>query len=700
MRFKRLRTGIKSIILIGWLCLPMHFIHSSSLEEREDFSTLRLIIKTKEEVDLGSEIVEDAYSFSEDIHVLEFQTIEETKETYEKLKQHPLVDYVEPDREIEFNEVKSTLVSNQNEEFWGIQRLEINRFLHSLVAEEVEHQVTVAVIDTGIDEFHPIFESRLLTTGYNFVNEDHPPYDDSYNGHGTHVAGVIAKATEGLEQIKILPIKTLDSRGNGTILNVGKSIQFAMESNVDIINLSLGLHPYVHSEFLESLIQEAIDAGITVVIAAGNDNIDTSDGCPAHLEEAIIVSAIDEKNKKAYFSNYGTSVDVTAPGVNIYSATPGGGYGYLSGTSMAAPHVTAIAALLKLQDPSISPDEIEQKIKQISIDIGRVGWDQYFGFGIPNLSLALPEFPLDYLLIDKQSLVVEIGDRVPLQLFYHSSYLVDEQQIHWETTDADVAVIESGELVARKAGEVTVSVTFQGYTVTCEVMIQSNKSDSLDLDEKENLEVFDEVILPEKQENEEVGIIRDPNPVKGEPQVPEMIEQPNEDELKGPDSLEDIQLDDSTGKQENEIGNIIENPDQAKEEPQVPDMIEQPNKDELKSADEVDHSIRSKNEERSTKVGQQSEELSTRVQIQSIKHQRQMPSLVTRVVEEESQNDESVSESNTVDVAEGEGLTEAHDLQINQNHVQSLLIKSKLVLIVAILGVIVIIAYRFKRKYR
>ena len=110
----------------------------------------------------------------------------------------------------------------------------------------------------------------------------------SYNSHGTHVAGIISKATAGLDNIKLLPLKVLDSRGKGTVSALVESVKYAKEAEVDIINLSLGLYPYYHSKALEMAILEAITSGITVVIASGNDNIDTMNSCPSHLELSLI----------------------------------------------------------------------------------------------------------------------------------------------------------------------------------------------------------------------------------------------------------------------------------------------------------------------------------------------------------------------------------------------------------------------------
>ena len=224
--------------------------------------------------------------------------------------------------------------------------------------------VTVAVIDTGVDYNHPDLVKKVVK-GYDFVNADNDPMDDF--GHGTHVAGIIAAQANnnfGIAGVswnaKILAIKVLDSSGSGNDWDVSQGIYAAANnSSVKVINMSLG---GAWSQLEQDAVDYAVNTkGKLLVAAAGNSNTsDTTNAYPAALNQVfpnkvLAVAAHDSTHCRASFSNYGTWVDITAPGVNILSTVPvslptelsgdGSGYNYLDGTSMASPHVAGAAAL-------------------------------------------------------------------------------------------------------------------------------------------------------------------------------------------------------------------------------------------------------------------------------------------------------------------------------------------------------------------
>ena len=224
---------------------------------------------------------------------------------------------------------------------------------------------TIAVIDTGVDLDHPEFTGRIVA-GYDFVDGDAIPED--IDGHGTHVAGTIAGRHDdnlGISGIapaaNIMPIRVLDDNGEGWNSDIVAGIRWAVNNGADVINLSLGGDRYTRS--MAEALRFAAERGIVVVMAAGNDG-EQSPSYPGALavDYGIAVGAVDHNQNLADFSNKAGSntLDyVTAPGVRIYSAAPGGGYALRSGTSMAAPHVAGIAALLKSHDKSLTPETIE-----------------------------------------------------------------------------------------------------------------------------------------------------------------------------------------------------------------------------------------------------------------------------------------------------------------------------------------------------
>lgn len=207
--------------------------------------------------------------------------------------------------------------------------------------------VVIAIIDTGVDLDHPDLADKLVA-GYDFVNLDTVADDD--NGHGTHCAGIAsARTNNGLGiagvgfNCSLMPIKALNSSGSGTYSAIINGIIWATDNGANVISMSLGGSS--GSSALQEAVNYATERGVVVVAAAGNSNT-SSPMYPAYYENCIAVGSTDSFDNKSSFSNYGTWVDVAAPGSGIYSTYVGGGYATLSGTSMATPHVAGLAGLL------------------------------------------------------------------------------------------------------------------------------------------------------------------------------------------------------------------------------------------------------------------------------------------------------------------------------------------------------------------
>lgn len=380
----------------------------------DDFKSKSVIVKTDKLLNFKDYGVIDSNYIDNEIVTLYFDSVDKAINCYEQLKDKEYIEFIEPNMYIDISEDNTIEEVNKDNNLynsWGVEYLAIDKYIQYIKDENIDNIVTIAVIDSGIDYNHPIFKDKLLSNGYDFINNDEDPYDDDIQGHGTHVAGIIADATRDISNIKIMPLKALNTIGRGTISSVANSIKYAIDSGVDIINLSLGFITGIHSKLIEEMIIEAIESGVTVVNAAGNYNSNTMNSCPSHIDQAIIVSSIDNSNNKAYTSNYGPNIDVAAPGVGIYSAAPGGNYVYKNGTSMAAQHISVIAAMLKLNNPDLKPFEIEKLIKEYSIDIGEKGVDWYFGSGVPDMTLALPKVTLEDILTDKDEVNLYEDDK-------------------------------------------------------------------------------------------------------------------------------------------------------------------------------------------------------------------------------------------------------------------------------------------------
>ena len=255
-------------------------------------------------------------------------------------------------------------------------------------------EVVIAVADSGIELSHPEFSGRLLP-GYDFVNEDSDPSDDS--GHGTHAAGVIAAAmnngqgTTGLAPgALIMPVKVLNASNLADWADVAAGIVFAADQGADIINLSLG--GYAGSQLLLDAVRYAAGHGVTLVAAAGNLGLELP-YYPAAYDETIAVMATTRSDERFILSNYGGFVDIGAPGVEIWSTlwsagTPGG-YGFASGTSASTPHVSGLAGLLLARRPDLQPAAVRTIIEQTAVDLGAPGRDPFFGAGRINASAAM-----------------------------------------------------------------------------------------------------------------------------------------------------------------------------------------------------------------------------------------------------------------------------------------------------------------------
>ena len=145
---------------------------------------------------------------------------------------------------------------------------------------------------------------------------------------------------------------------------------------------------YSHSSYIHDVIENAISKNVVVVVAAGNNSNNTVYECPSDMYDAVVVSAIDHNGQICDFSNYGSTIDVAAPGYDIYSAYPGCEYAYMDGTSMAAPHISAACAMYRLKNPKLSVSQVEKLLKKNTKDLGEKGWDEQYGYGTPKLSLA------------------------------------------------------------------------------------------------------------------------------------------------------------------------------------------------------------------------------------------------------------------------------------------------------------------------
>jgi subtilisin family serine protease len=264
--------------------------------------------------------------------------------------------------------------------------------------------VTIAILDTGIDATHPDLASSVSPIGWDFIDEDAIPADERHGldadadglvdeaaGHGTHVAGLVHAVAPGAT---LMAVRVLDSEGYGTSVSVARGILFAVANGADVINLSLGM--YVDSDVIKYAIETAGEAGVIVVTAGGNRGMDDEDHFPSRLHDTIGVAATDSADLKASFSNFGSSIDVSAPGVGILSTFLDHGYATWSGTSMATPLVAGGAALALSAHTGSDPESLGEVLVETADGFRHEGliYDGKLGSGRLALA-AVVEFQTD-----------------------------------------------------------------------------------------------------------------------------------------------------------------------------------------------------------------------------------------------------------------------------------------------------------------
>lgn len=295
------------------------------------------------------------------------------------------------------------------------------------------HSIIVAVIDSGIDYNHPDLDANIWNNtdeipdndidddnngyvddvrGWDFGDNDSYPLD-SY-GHGTHVAGIIAaelnngEGIAGLAQVQIMVVRVGHDSPN--IDDIANGIYYAVDQGADILSLSLGMQ-YFDVQILRDAVKYAYEKGVLMVAAAGNSGQNVRE-YPAAYDEVIAVTATNESDHPAWFTTYGSWVDVAAPGVKIYSTLPtyhvsvndppynrSQNYDYMSGTSMAAPHVSGVAALILSQYPNLTHQQVRVQLWYTADDLGDEGFDIYYGYGRINASRAIEQAPTDHDLL-------------------------------------------------------------------------------------------------------------------------------------------------------------------------------------------------------------------------------------------------------------------------------------------------------------
>lgn len=298
-------------------------------------------------------------------------SVDLTDQEVQELRSDPSVEYIEEDHVV--RAAGETVPSGVSQ----VQAIDA----HALGA--TGEGIKVAVADTGIDWTH---EDLNISGGASFVNGISSYRDD--HGHGTHVAGTIAALDNEVGSIGVAPkvslysLKVLNSNASGDISSLISAVEWAMSQKINILNMSLEF--YTHSKSLERVLNKALSSGMLLIAAAGNRGTNTI-AYPAAYQSVIAVGSVDALNRHVTTSNTGSDLEFVAPGENVWSTYPGG-YQYSSGTSMAAPHVTGVAALVWQSKRTLTNEQLRALLQASSTPIGD---KNTFGYGLVNAVNAI-----------------------------------------------------------------------------------------------------------------------------------------------------------------------------------------------------------------------------------------------------------------------------------------------------------------------
>jgi thermitase len=361
------------------------------------------------------------------------------------------VRYVEP--RVRFD---ADLVPNDPYESlqWGLEKIDAQSAWNVTTGDS---DVVVAVVDTGVDYEHPDLDGNYVALGYDWVNYDADPMDD--NGHGSHCAGIIAAELDngvgvaGVAQVRIIAEKGLGEYGWGWSDDLASAISHAVDQGAGIISCSWGSGE--SSELIHDAVRYAYESGVLVVASAGNNGWQLKN-YPACYEEVVAVAATDRDDKPSSFSNYGDWVEVSAPGSYIFSTMPNSAYVYLSGTSMSAPCVAGVAALVWSRFPDMTVDQVRQQLLKTSDDLGDPGFDVRYGYGRVNASRAVEQaWPRsDVLILGWQKSVI-IYSRPAVQLMVNATVFnfgADDQGQATVQMIVDGAVVDSEQIGSLASG--------------------------------------------------------------------------------------------------------------------------------------------------------------------------------------------------------------------------------------------------------
>ncbi|MFB1082178.1 S8 family serine peptidase [Jeotgalibacillus sp. JSM ZJ347] len=412
-----------------------------------------------------AEVIEDTGGVvTEHFTALDIVSASLTNQQVKALQQE--VDFIEPDLTVRLDSQQTG---------YGLPMILSRRIWHEAYPKAgiTGKGIRIGVIDSGIASDHP---DLSVAGGVSFVHDTDSFEDD--NGHGTHVAGIIGALDNELgirgvaPEAELFAIKVFRSNGLGQISSVISALDWAIEHELDIVNLSLSTP--TDSSALRLAVEKADRAGIIMITSAGNTGAD-SPRYPSAYPQTIAVGAIGSDLLAADFSTTGGAVDLVAPGVSIHSTYLSHSYIHMSGTSMAAPHVTGVAALFKQLDPDASPTVIREQLFDQAVDLGEPGRDPIYGEGMVQGFDVLTQSLPDIIQLEGVENVDGVsGQHAELSLytvFDDGSRIEVTPHAVWSSSDPSIAMFYQGRVYFNHKGSALITAGFEGHSYTIAVNV-------------------------------------------------------------------------------------------------------------------------------------------------------------------------------------------------------------------------------------
>ena len=389
-----------------------------------------------------------------------------------KLKNHPDIAYIEDD---------IILQTVEQETPWGVEKTGASQ----VWSENTGEGADVAILDTGIDYNHPDLIENIAG-GIDYTDQRFKDgntnilYWNDMNSHSTHCAGIVAASNNDFGTVGVAPganlwaVKVLGDDGSGYVSDVIQGLEWCTENGIEIASMSFGAEE--HSESLQEACDEAYSAGVLLVAAAGNGG---SVIYPAAYDSVIAVSATSADDNIAGFSSTGPEVELSAPGVNIYSTYKDDGYAIWSGTSMACPHVSGVAALVYAADRFrlTSPEQIRDRLRETAKDLGDIGKDDVFGYGRVDAVAAEYSDPpvLTKIEVSPVDATLFVGETQQFTAAGTDQYgdPFNIESITWQSSDEATGTIDpNGLFEANEIGTTTINAISEGVTGTASITVE------------------------------------------------------------------------------------------------------------------------------------------------------------------------------------------------------------------------------------